>query len=264
MQHGSASGSSAAVARIKKYVSGTVQSVRDQPASGECFGIDRFEGKSMTLEELALEPNLRALQHAQSIRGTDPMRALNQFRALADRGSPLAMAEIAFMHGRGIGVQANALEEETWYKRAAEAGSVHARFALAYIYFRTQRHSEAFGVCQSAASRHAPAMYFLAYMYGQGVGTERDLDKERYLLHQAMQLGHLWARVRLGHVLMQGRSGTWQRLRGLFLLVSGAICAMYVAARNPKDERLHGHDVLHPFESLRQGSTTPNGRRGSL
>src|SRR6266404_5090859 len=35
--------------------------------------------------------------------------------------------------------------------------------------------SEAFVVCQSGvASGYAPAMYFLAYMYGQGVGTERD------------------------------------------------------------------------------------------
>jgi TPR repeat protein len=213
----------------------------------------------MTPEELAREPNLRALHHAQSIRDTDPVQALNQLRGLADRGSPLAMAEIAFMYGRGIGVQANALEEEAWYKRAVEAGSVHARFALAYIYFRTQRHSEAFVVCQSAAtSRYAPAIYFLAFMYGQGVGTERDLDKERDLLHQATQLGHLWARVRLGRVLVQGRWGMWQRLRGLFLLVSGGICAMYVAARNPKDQRLYGHDVTHPFESLRQGSTIRN------
>src|SRR5712672_1980908 len=55
--------------------------------------------------------------------------------------------------------------------------------------------SEAFVVCQSGvASGYAPAMYFLAYMYGQGVGTERDLDKERDLLHQATKLGHLWLR----------------------------------------------------------------------
>jgi hypothetical protein len=242
-----------------------VRSVRDQPASGECFGIDRFEGKSMTPEELAREPNLRALHHAHSIRDTDPVQALKQFRGLADRGSPMAMAEIAFMYGRGIGVQANPLEEKAWYKLAVEAGCLYARYALAHVYFRTQRHSEAFVVCQSGvASGYAPAMYFLAYMYGQGVGTERDLDKERDLLHQATKLGHLWARVRLGRVLVQGRWGTWQRFRGLFLMVSGGICAMYVAARNPKDERLCGHDVSHPFESLRQGSTTPNGRRGSL
>jgi TPR repeat protein len=210
----------------------------------------------MTRDEVAREPNLRALQHAQSIRETDPVRALSQFRALADRGSAMAMAEIAFMYGRGIGVQANALEEEAWYTRAVEAGSVYARFALAYIYFRTQRHAAAFGVCQSAAaSRYAPAMYFLAFMYGQGVGTERDLDKERDLLHQAMQLGHLWARVRLGHVLVEGRWGAWQRLRGLFLLVSGTICAMYVSARNPKDERLYGHDVSNPSISW----TVPTG-----
>src|SRR5579872_7378350 len=91
---------------------------------------------------------------------------------------------------------------------------------------------------------------FIAFMYGQGVGTERNLNKERDLLQQAVLLGHLWARVRLGHVLVRGRWGAWQRLRGLFMIFSGAICATYVASRNPRDERLSGHDVSHPFARL--------------
>jgi TPR repeat protein len=217
----------------------------------------------MTPEELAREPNLRALQHARSVQETNPVQALSQLRALAGLGSPMAMVDIGFMYGKGIGVQANALEEEAWYKRAVEAGSVFAQFALAHVYFHTQRHSEAFAAFESAAaSGYAPAMYFLASMYGQGVGTERNLDKERDLLEQAMLLGHLWARGRLGGVLMQGRGGTWQRLRGLFLFVSGAICAMYVASRNPRDERLTGHDVSHPLASLTTMPTPDAGRAG--
>ena len=214
----------------------------------------------MTEEELAREPNLKALQHAQSIRDTDPVQALRQFRGLADRGSPLAMSNIAFMYGRGIGIQANPLEEEAWYKRAVEAGSLYAHYALAHIYFRKQSYSEALVVLRlGVASGYAPAMYFLACMYDRGVGTERNLDKVRDLLDQATQLGHVWARVRLGRVLVLGRWGIWQRLRGCVLIVGGTICAMHVAGRNPEDERLYGHDVSHPFEALRQGPTGPNG-----
>jgi TPR repeat protein len=216
--------------------------------------------KSMTPEELAREPNLRALKNARTVRETDPVQALNQFRALAGLGSPMAMADIGYMYGKGIGVQANTSEEEAWYKRAVEAGSVFAQFALAHLYLRTQRYPEAFAACETAAaSGYAPAMYFLAFMYGQGVGTEHNLEKERDLLQQAMLLGHLWARGRLGGLLMRGRWGPSQRLRGLLLFVSGAICAMYVASRNPKDERLSGHDVSHPFASL---TTMPTAQRG--
>jgi TPR repeat protein len=206
----------------------------------------------MTPEELAREPNLRAVQHARSVRETDPVQALSQLRALAGLGSAMAMVEIAFMYGKGIGVQANASDEEAWYKRAVEAGSVFGQFALAHVYSQTQRYSEALAACETAAvSGYAPAMYFLAFMYGQGVGTERNLDKERDLLQQAMLLGHLWARGRLGRLLMQRRWGIRQRLRGLFLFVSGAICAMYVASRNPRDERLSGHDVSKPLAIFR-------------
>lgn len=209
----------------------------------------------MTPEELTREPNVSALQHAQSLRQTDPAQAMNQLRALADRGSAIAMAEIAFMYGKGVGVQVNPFEEEAWYKRAVEAGSLYAHYALSYIYFQTQRYSEAFVVCESAITAgYAPAMYFGAFMYGHGLGTERNLDKERDLLKQAVRLGHVWARARLGRVLLEGRSGTWQRLWGLVMLVSGPIYAMYVSARYPNDERLYGHDVLHPFESLRLNS----------
>lgn len=184
---------------------------------------------------------------------------MNQFRALAARGSASAMIDIAFMYGKGIGVQPNLLEEEAWYRRAVEAGSLFAEFALAHMYFQTRRYSEAFTVCHSAAaSGYAPAMYFVAtFMYGQGVGTERNVDMERQLLHQAMQLGHVWARVRLGSVLLKGRCGAWERLRGFFMLLSGTICAMFVSARNPEDERLYGHDVSHPFESLGLGTRKP-------
>jgi TPR repeat protein len=148
--------------------------------------------KSMTPEELAREPNLRALKNARTVRETDPVQALNQFRALAGLGSPMAMADIGYMYGKGIGVQANTSEEEAWYKRAVEAGSVFAQFALAHLYLRTQRYPEAFAACETAAaSGYAPAMYFLAFMYGQGVGTERNSDKERDLLHQAVQLSHV-------------------------------------------------------------------------
>jgi|SRR5579863_2603041 len=205
----------------------------------------------MTPEELAREPNLTALQHARSVRETDPALALTQFRALAGLGSPMAVTDIGYMYGEGIGVQANPSEEEVWYKRAVEAGSVFGQFALAHLYLRTQRYSEAFAACETAAaSGYAPAMYFIAFMYGQGVGTERNLNKERDLLQQAVLLGHLWARVRLGHVLVRGRWGAWQRLRGLFMIFSGAICATYVASRNPRDERLSGHDVSRPFARL--------------
>lgn len=214
----------------------------------------------MTPEELAREPNLRALQHARTVRESEPVQALSQFRALASLGSAMAMADIGYMYGKGIGVQANASEEEAWYKRAIAAGSVFGQFALAHLYLRTQRYSEAFAACEmAAASGYAPAMYFLAFMYGQGVGTGRNLDKERVLLQQAMLLGHVWARGRLGGVLMRGRWGAWQRLRGLFLFVSGAIRAGYVASRNPKDERLLGHDVSHPFASL---TTMPTANAG--
>jgi TPR repeat protein len=203
-------------------------------------------------EELAREPNLRALQHARSVRVTDPSQALNQFRALADLGSPMAMVDIAYMYSKGIGVQSDAQEEEVWYKRAVAAGSVFAQFALAHMYSRMRRYPDAFAACQSAvASGYAPAMYFLAFMYGQGLGTERNLDAEQGLLQQAAQLGHLWARIRLSRILMQKRFGAWQRLRGLSMFISGTICAMYVASRNPSDERLAGHDVLHPSMALR-------------
>ena len=132
----------------------------------------------MTPEELAREPNLTALQHARSVRETDPALALTQFRALAGLGSPMAMTDIGYMYGEGIGVQANPSEEEVWYKRAVEAGSVFGQFALAHLYLRTQRYSEAFAACETAAaSGYAPAMYFYRFHVRTRRGHRAQLEQ---------------------------------------------------------------------------------------
>lgn len=187
------------------------------------------------------EPDMDGLRAAWSIRTSSPQAALTQLTALAGRGSVMAMVYIGGMYLNGIGVASSITDAEAWYSRAADAGSAFAYFQLGAIRSKRREFSKAAEACRVGAELgYAPCMYRLATMYQDGVGVPKDLQKARDLLEAAVAQGHIYARVRLGGILTRGNFGVLQRVRGIWLGISGTIRAIPIANQTPKDERLYG------------------------
>ncbi len=82
-----------------------------------------------------------------------------------------------------------------WFKKAAEAGSVAARYELgkAYLYGRgTPQHFQlaAEQLLQAAQAGHTGAQYLLARMYQNGQGSPQDLMRAYMWLNVAAANGH--------------------------------------------------------------------------
>jgi TPR repeat protein len=188
------------------------------------------------------EPDLRELREAYSIRVADPQNALMRFRALADRSSKMAMIYVAEMYSKGIAVAVDHAQEEAWCQRAAQAGSALAYFGLAKINIRRRDFAKAADACRAGADLDdAPCIYLLATLHLYGMGVPKDVKQGMLLLERAATQGLIYARMRLGGMLIRGYSGFFQRFRGVWLSVSGTIAAFVIAWRDPKDERLAGH-----------------------
>jgi TPR repeat protein len=85
-----------------------------------------------------------------------------EWRALADQGDIEAQTALAGLYIGGLGVEADARQAATWYRRAAERG-------------------------------HLVAQMNLGDMYARGVGVERDPVQAFYWLDLAAEQGRRWA-----------------------------------------------------------------------
>ena len=90
---------------------------------------------------------------------------LQELRARADLGDPLAQTELGFMVRNGFGVAQNEARALEWYETAAQAGFVLAQLGLATMY------AEPLGVHSDVA--RAIMMFSLAAMQGIGIASER-------------------------------------------------------------------------------------------
>ncbi len=60
--------------------------------------------------------------------------ALREFRPLAERGHPLAQANLGLLYAEGQGVPQDDQEAVRWYRLAAEQGDASAQFKLGVMY----------------------------------------------------------------------------------------------------------------------------------
>lgn len=104
---------------------------------------------------------------------------------LAEQGNKGAQFELGSMYENPTynePVQRDIVQAFKWYRLAAVQGNIKAQYALGRIYF-TQIHNykEAFVWFEKAAKQKYPAaMVWLADMYNDGLGTEKNHQKSIY------------------------------------------------------------------------------------
>src|SRR5262245_30721623 len=98
---------------------------------------------SNQIDHYALERNMPALMHALNTFERAPACAVHPLTYLAESGSPVGMIFLGHVYRNGMGVTKDLAQAETWYRRAADIGSVMALFELGSLYLQQTRYSEA-------------------------------------------------------------------------------------------------------------------------
>ena len=151
-------------------------------------------------------------QHTSVLSESDPVRAFEGYRTLAEKGSSQAMLRLAWAYQKGIGVPADWGQAEYWYRRAFDAGSESDKRLVTY-YFGSfylarkdfQKANEWLSI--GAAMAFGPSINCLGRMYRDGLGVERQAAKACQLFEQAAALGNLIARRNLVRLFISGRQG---------------------------------------------------------
>jgi len=111
----------------------------------------------------------------------DLKEALKWYQKSAKNGFGYAMYNLGVAYQRGYGTDIDLDLAKSWYKRALEHNISKAGFNLGSIYFRDDNFKEAFKFFKKAAELgDERAMFYLAWMYENGAGVERDFQKAKY------------------------------------------------------------------------------------
>ncbi|MCC7252159.1 PDZ domain-containing protein [Hyphomicrobium sp.] len=143
--------------------------------------------------------------------GDDATGYLSALRDLADRGSTPAMMFLARLYTNGTGVQRDAEEAVSWFKKAALAGSTNGMLlygdALASGTGTVKDVTEAQRwIRKSAESGNVAALFRLGRMYRDGEGLMRDPLEAINLFKKAAEANYTPAMVAVG-LMFEGGGG---------------------------------------------------------
>jgi TPR repeat protein len=143
-------------------------------------------------------------------RSGDYDTAIREFRLAASNGLDVAQYNLGILYFTGRGVEQDHEEALRWLKQAAEQGHTAAQFNVGVLYFngqgaapswqniwpvslwtRSRNRAEAARWYERAASAgHAEAQYYLATMYQEGTGVDRDPVQAHFWAQAAQENDH--------------------------------------------------------------------------
>ena len=120
----------------------------------------------------------------------DPMKALSEWRPLANRGNATAQFNMGQAYRFGRGVPADGAIARSWYEKAAQQGHQQAQAALGLLLYQSGERKTAIYWIRKAAERDNPrAQYVLAIAHFNGDGVARDWPRAHALMSRAAAAG---------------------------------------------------------------------------
>ena len=166
---------------------------------------------------------LRNYNYAKKHLKEHPTEQFRQFKKLAENGHARNMCEIGLSYVKGTGTEPDLAEGEMWLRRAVDSGDLWGYFALGRLYFRQKRYEEArTSLAIAAAAGFPPALHDMGKIYLLGLGVEKDLPKAKDFFERAMNAGSLFAKARLGRILLK-EPPISSKLKGGYLILAALI-----------------------------------------
>jgi uncharacterized protein len=167
------------------------------------------------------EPNLDELRTAYSLLATNFDLARSKLDELADRGSIASLLYLGDAYSRGDYVVKELDKAKVCFKRAEAIGWIPASYRLGRTCYALRDYRPAFeAFSRGTAKNYLPAVYRLGMMYGEGLGTRKDLNECRRLLNIAASEGHLFAKRDLAVRYLCGSFGVVDIPKGIWMMAS--------------------------------------------
>ncbi len=111
----------------------------------------------------------------------DNSHALHKTFLLAENGSAKDQIALAFAYQHGLNIEQNTNKAIEWYTKAVNQNNAEAQHSLGSLYLadtNTENDKLAFDLISKSANQGLEiAIYSLAFMYRDGLGTEKNLNK---------------------------------------------------------------------------------------
>lgn len=164
-------------------------------------------------------------------------QALDFYLRLAENGSR-SQRFLGWMYYAGEGTERNIDRALDWFKRAADAGDIEAKFGIARVHLLKKEYEIARKWLISASEYgYTPALYRLGWIYYHGRGVPADVHKAVGFWREASRKGHLKSRKDYALALMKGGLGVGKRFPGLLLYAWAVVSIIYFALTEGRGER---------------------------
>lgn len=146
------------------------------------------------------------------VRSGQWVKALSEFKPLAEEGHAPSQFSIGLIYHLGRGVKQNTATAYEWYKKAAVQEHPPAMNNIGMMYLNgeyvAQNRSVAFDLFQMASFEHAQAKDNLAQCYENGWGVERNITKAINFYRLAGEQGYILGYYHAGQLFEKGYPDT--------------------------------------------------------
>jgi TPR repeat protein len=154
-------------------------------------------------------------RRANELSATDPSKAFEIHRQLADNGSVWAMRRTGSHYEYGMGVESDLAQAEHYYYQAQLGGSWMATLQLSDLLFKHRINERWMGILENGvASDFIPASFWLAWYRFKRSPRRQTAREVRPLMERAAEAGHPRARLILADWKGQGKYGLHEMRQG--------------------------------------------------
>jgi uncharacterized protein len=133
-----------------------------------------------------------------AIEKEDFISAIEILRPIADERSPYALLTLGWMHDNALAVPQDKEIAQSYYIRAADAGSLAASHRLGWLFLEQGDEHKARAIFFNGAKQGSlSCMYEVGVMLIDGKGGEVDRKDGMDWLNRAANRGHFWSRRKL-------------------------------------------------------------------
>ena len=132
--------------------------------------------------------------------------AIDELQKLWDEGYTIAAHQLGKVYRDGLGVAADWVKAEGWFRKSAERGTVCSAYALGKLLLPVGLSTEAIRWLKYAAdSGDQYAKYTLGKVYLAGENAEKDVDTAVEYLKASAEQGNQYAQYALGKLYLLGQ-----------------------------------------------------------
>ena len=139
----------------------------------------------------------------------DYAAAYENWRPLADRGSPAAQFNIGHLYHQGLGVAQDLDAAREWYLKAASQGDSNAQYELGAMHAQGDGVPRDYAAAidwyrQAAEAGHSKASMKLGNLYRDGRGVPQDDEKAAHWIVKAADQGEKSAQIAASVIFSEG------------------------------------------------------------